>query len=375
MVNIGSEASDFFQSDASLRQAKLRQLKQGNTLGSPVELPAKVLSVRHFASPLLEPIASPYLLVGDAGHTCRVVVADTGKAVAVFRGHSGPVTCTQFYHDAAADDTFIFTGSWDKTVKQWSLKTRECVATWALHADFVKSLALAPNRAFLCSGSSDKLIRVLDLATGTSVALKGHIRGVEDLIITPDCKTLWSCGSEGAIRRWNLETKACDLVLSGHETSVYAMYLDLDDELLWSASADKSVKRWPLANKEIKAESSFEHDDYVKAVLPVHSSVVLTGSRDEAIRVWDMASEKLLKVIDGHYDEVSALCIVGDTLYSGSLDCTIRSWKLNEVIDPKIQFKLEISLEEESLEQKQNASGLTADEERELAELMSDDDE
>ncbi|ORZ38033.1 WD40-repeat-containing domain protein [Catenaria anguillulae PL171] len=377
MVNISSEAQDFFQSDASLLTAKRRQLKQANTLGNPRQLPSKILSAQPFASPLLangSTPGSPLLLITDAGHMIRIVDAESGKSIATFKGHTGPVTSAVYMHDSAANDTFIFTGSWDKSIKKWSLATRECLATYALHRDFVKSLTLSPMRTHLASGSSDKSIRILDLATGSSRTLLGHTRGIEDLAFSPDAKYLWSGGSEGSIRKWDLET--CTEVstqVTGHHTSVYALWLDAEDDALWSASADHEVKRWTIVPGKEKEEMKLEHADYVTAVLPFGGGVVFTGSRDEGIRVWDVAAEKLIKVIDGHFDTVTALCIVGDTLYSCSLDGTLRSWKLQEVLDPKVEFKVEIKLDEDEVQQAPKAE-LTAEEEAELAELMSDDD-
>ncbi|KNE54809.1 hypothetical protein AMAG_00760 [Allomyces macrogynus ATCC 38327] len=372
MVNFGTNANDYFQSDASLRLAKIRELKCTNTLGNPLTLPAKILALKQFVSPHVPAsINAPYLLVADAGFSARIVSAETGTSLTVFKGHTGPVTSTAYYIDTAADDTFVFTGSWDKSVKKWSVKTGACVSTWNLHQDFVKSLALSPDAKTLYSGSSDKTIRQLNLATGKSVMFKGHTRGVEDLIVADEGKALWSCSSDGSIRKWDTATGTCTATLTGHDTSVYALFLD--DETLWSASADKSVKRWPIMNDKIAAESSLDHDDYVKTLVPIHSAVLATGCRDEKIRIFDMGSEALLKILDGHFDEVSALCLIGSTLYSGSLDCTLRSWSVSDILDPKIQFKLDIKLDEDEVVQ-HASSGLTEEEERELAELMSDDE-
>ncbi|KAI9221889.1 WD40-repeat-containing domain protein [Blastocladiella britannica] len=383
MANIGTEASDFFQSDASLRTQRLRDLKRSNTLGDPVTLSSKILHMVPFASPLIaaDQQQMPLLLVGDAGQTARIVDATSGKTVAAFRGHTGPVTSAVYYYDAAAEDTIIFTGSWDKTIKKWSYKSRECLATYALHSDFVKSLVLSPNRRYLISGSSDKSIRVIDLATPapSSRVLLGHVRGIESLAVTGDSAHLWSAGSEGSVRKWDLATGTQLLALDeqsgtpgAHATSVYSIFLE-DDETMWTASADKFAKRWTVAhNAPPRCESTFEHDDYVKCVVPVGGALVVTGGRDEVLSIWDMASEKLLKKVDGHFDEISVVCVYGNTLYSGSLDGTIRSWKVSDLVNPSVQFRLEIDLEEENVQQ-QATSALTAEEEAELAELMGDD--
>ena len=70
---------------------------------------------------------------------------------------------------------------------------------------------------------------------------------------------------------------------------------------------------------------------------------------------------------EGHFDEITKLEIVGNTLISASLDGTIRTWNTNE--PPP---KLEMARKEQP---KVGESMLTEEEERELAELMSDEDD
>jgi WD40 repeat protein len=75
---------------------------------------------------------------------------------------------------------------------------------------------------------------------------------------------------------------------------------------------------------------------------------------------------KVTQVYEGHFDEITKLAVVGTNIISASLDGTIRIWDTREA--PK---KLEIAKVEEPKE----SSGLTEEEERELAELMGDDDD
>jgi hypothetical protein len=47
-------------------------------------------------------------------------------------------------------------------------------------------------------------------------------------------------------------------------------------------------------------------------------------------------SAKKLCNIEGHFDEVSCMDIVGSTLYTGSLDCSVRSWPLTGIVHNQI---------------------------------------
>lgn len=82
--------------------------------------------------------------------------------------------------------------------------------------------------------------------------------------------------------------------------------------------------------------------------------------------------------IEGHFDEVSSLDISGSTLYSGSLDCSVRQWALTAAAIKKYNETREAKLkrlEQERLEEEQKKGGMTEEEERELAELMMSDEE
>ena len=73
----------------------------------------------------------------------------------------------------------------------------------------------------------------------------------------------------------------------------------------------------------------FSHPDYVVAIATLPNGHIATGCRDENIRIWDPSLEKCIKVIKGHFGEVSHLASgAGGTLWSGSLDSTIRTWDL-----------------------------------------------
>ena len=73
---------------------------------------------------------------------------------------------------------------------------------------------------------------------------------------------------------------------------------------------------------------------------------------------------KVTAMYEGHFDEITKLEVLRTTIISASLDGTIRTWNMRE--PPR---KLELQKDET----KNPANALTEEEERELAELMSED--
>ena len=99
--------------------------------------------------------------------------------VRTFEGHSGGISCVQF------DGNRIVSGSHDKTIKGWNVKTNSpwSVITLAGHSGEVRCLHLDGNR--LVSGSTDLTIKVWDLSISVAwssiacrVTMQGHTETV-----------------------------------------------------------------------------------------------------------------------------------------------------------------------------------------------------
>ncbi|KAJ3266363.1 hypothetical protein HDU77_001434 [Chytriomyces hyalinus] len=389
-------ADNFFQTDreieiASAREAKKNAVRAANTRAlSIATMRSKVLCMRFFGN---------VAFVGESGHVARKVDPSSGKVLLTFKGHKGPVTCLELMFDQrTGEDQFLFTGSWDKSIFKFDSKNGDLLQKFTGHADFIKCITLVPTVVnsklayHLLSGSSDGTIKKWDSDSGKlHQTWKGHTRPVESLVLaesedgTAKNLQVYSASSDTTIRKWDVATGNVTQVLNGHLTSVYGIILT--DGELWSVSADKTAKRWNLENSV--PDSSFEHPDFVKCI-HVYGSYVLTGCRDENIRVFDLTTEKCINVVEGHFGEVTSLQVVGDRLWSASLDCTIRSWNLADILMQRpatvevqdLSTSMEVdadvsaaSAAETSGTKKADATemALTEEEERELAELMGDD--
>ncbi|KAJ1978554.1 hypothetical protein H4R35_001863 [Dimargaris xerosporica] len=323
--------------------------------------------------------------------------------------------------------SWVMTGSWDKSVRVWDQRSGECLQVLTGHSDFVKCLVLAPGgrhcrvaaaldgqtlsgHPWLFSGSSDATIRQWDLATHRCVrVLQGHSRAVDALAYEPHFNTLFSASSDTSIRQWNVHTGEQLREFKGHLTSVLSLCLfsetpcydsrvayshttdkqsglaEDDCYELWSASADKTALQWSVA--KVQPVTTLKHTDFVKAVL-VTQAHVFTGSCDEQVRVWDRATGECLKTLVGHFDEVGCLGYAdGDTLVSASLDGTVRKWSLKQILSsPNMAFDPDAPVSNPQTSKSQTAGrrsamtkpnpsmALTEEEDRELAELLSDDE-
>jgi WD40 repeat protein len=54
----------------------------------------------------------------------------------------------------------LASGSWDKTVKLWSIESQKEITTLQGHKHFVTSVAFSPDGKYLASGSWDGTIKL-----------------------------------------------------------------------------------------------------------------------------------------------------------------------------------------------------------------------
>ena len=247
----------------------------------------------------------------------------------------------------------------------------------------------------LVSGSADASIILWNVESGEKLhTFRGHTRGVLDLAVDPTTTSappgaehdrlsivLFSAGSDREIRRWCIgedhsttgETETDTSILQ-HETSVYNLRFDADDDL-WTASADGSVKC--LSRERVwQADTTLVHGDYVRAVaVDERGGWVVSAGRDEDVKVWDRASGKLCHIFTGHFEEITGMVLIGQTVVTVSIDATIRRWSLKaEDLTKAMREAEDAKVGVEDNEKITQRKGLaTDDEERELAELMGSD--
>lgn len=252
------------------------------------------------------------------------------------------------------------------------------------------------QKDILVSGAADASIIVWDILSGGRIhTLKGHTRGVLDLAVDPIIHTLdedaipgmkealiFSAGSEREIRRWRISLDAAEEVnpsqpILAHETSVYALCFDADDDL-WTASADGTAKCLSRS-RQFEADTTIPHEGHVRAIaIDEVGGYVVTAGRDEDVKVWDRSTGHLIHAFVGHYEEVTGLLVLDQRCVSVGIDGTVRVWSLKpgdlQTAKSKPDKEPKSFKEDNATAQEERvlASGLTEEEERELAELMQD---
>ncbi|KAF8891333.1 WD40-repeat-containing domain protein [Infundibulicybe gibba] len=165
------------------------------------------------------------------------------------------------------------------------------------------------GRQVLFTGSRDKSIREWDLHTGLLERIFGGIHSSSVL------------SSDRRVVVWDLEKNKPVKVICDHEDSV--LCVRFDDERLVSCSKDRTVRTYSFP--DLKPQFVLgAHRAAVNAV-SISESYIVSGSGDRSVRLWDATTGKLLRTFDNHHSRgIASIDFRPPYVLSGSSDKHLR---------------------------------------------------
>ena len=206
-------------------------------------------------------------------------------------------------------------------------------------------VAFSPDGRRFLTGGADHAAVLWDRATGEKVQeFRGHADAVNSLAFSPDGRQLLTANgsflsASGSVLLWDLVNSLgprsfegslyySDLALftpDGH--GILACYSFANEAVLWRTES--------LEGKPNGGGQKFSHPrrpgQPFSAAFSTDGRLLALGHSDvddhHELIVWDVATAKPGPPLTGHTDRITALAFAPDgTIYSGSLDGTVRSW-------------------------------------------------
>lgn len=254
-------------------------------------------------------------VVSSCEETVRLWDVATGRVLQQWKPNRAPVWGVAFSPDGKS----ILTGGHSMSAPQgylqlWDTATAKAVRNFAGHTSIVTQVVFSHDGKWVLSGSFDKTARIWDTATGREIhRLEGHERGVVGVAFGPDGKYVaTSCTGEfknqqpvpveNDVRLWDTATGKEVRRLKGHRGTVKGVIFSPDGKRIVSSGGSAG--------------------EQARKLVPF----------DCTIRLWDVATGKEVHCFTGHEGPVSSIAVSHDGKHalSGSVDTTVRLWKLPE---------------------------------------------
>ncbi|KAF2259240.1 WD40 repeat-like protein [Lojkania enalia] len=274
-------------------------------------------------------------------------------------GHTDSVYCCQF------DESKIITGSRDRTIRVWDMRTYKCVkviggpsnrpspntpptletnkntvidhpsmngrpegnAIYHVPSDYHEAsiLCLQYDDKIMVTGSSDHTCIVWDISSSEYeplYRLRHHAAGVLDVCL--DDKHIISCSKDATINVWERATGNHIRTLTGHRGPVNAV--QLRGHLLVSASGDGIAKLWNLESGQCIKEFPSQDRGLAAVEFSDDAKYVLAGGNDHVVYKFDAMSGAVLHTSARHGGLVRSLFLDAHNgrVISGSYDQSIR---------------------------------------------------
>nr|XP_043618216.1 protein JINGUBANG-like [Erigeron canadensis] len=206
------------------------------------------------------------------------------------------------------DQTLLYSGSWDKTIKIWRVSDFKCLESINAHDDVINTV-VAGFHGFVFSGSADGMLKVWQKESQgkwpkhyfSHTLLKQEF-AVTSLAVNQTGMVVYAGCSDGIVHFWEDEKLTHSGALRGHKLAV--LCLVASGNMVFSGSADKNICVWQ------RDDSGGHRCLYI---LNGHTGPVKCLAVDEEQRE-----------TKSHNNDGGNTCM----LYSGSLDKSVKIWRM-----------------------------------------------
>jgi WD40 repeat protein len=314
-----SKNGQVFAAAGADKTIRLFTFNDGKEVGT-IALPAPVRGLTFSAdAKLLVGVADDRTVTawGTAFQPGQPLPDDFGKTVQQFT-HGDAVLAAAF-----TDKGELFTGSADKTVRQWKVAANVPTRNFQ-HPNLVDAVAWSPDGKHLATACHDGILRVFDVEKNVPIkTINAHTTPppgspIYSVTWTTDGKQLLSTSFDKSMKLWDAtagtlvkEFKAFDEKASpkGHTDQVFCAAITKDGKQIVSGGSDRRIKLWNAAdgtvirefqNPEIKGEPGQSHPGgvYQLRFTADEKCLVSAGPAPKNqgyVAVWSVADGKLVR--------------------------------------------------------------------------------
>ncbi|XP_013384756.1 CMT1A duplicated region transcript 1 protein [Lingula anatina] len=251
---------------------------------------------------------SRLIAIGSKDRKVRFVDNETGKEKGpVISGHAGSIRCVFL----CEKEQYVLSGSYDTSIRCWSLETGACQRIFRGHQDTILCLLVVKGR--LASGSKDGSCKIWMLNSGKCTRTFKHRHPVSAVAMSiEEIKEICITGCEGGkVKMWNIKTAQLLKRLDGHHGPVST--IKFDRWHIITGSKDYYALAWSAQGNHNRCLTALRHPAEVLCLEFMYLRVV-TGCADGKVRIWNMVTGNCLRIMRGNSrsDPILNLIAIGN---------------------------------------------------------------
>lgn len=214
----------------------------------------------------------------------------------------------------------------------------ELSAVVAGHLGWVRSIAFDPSNEWFATGSSDRTIKIWDLAKccagvegGLKLTLTGHLNAIRGLAVSSRHPYLFSVSEDKQVNCWDLEYNKIIRHYHGHLSAVFCVTMHPTLDLLITGGRDSVARVWDIRTKH-QIHVLAGHTDAVSNVLAYSvDPQIVTASHDSTVKLWDLAAGRAMSTLTQHKKAVRGLCASPTEMSFASASAdNIKKWQTRD---------------------------------------------